>query len=93
MAKYEIEYSKTTIHYTKEKLENVSSKYGIYDLEDDRDYLCVAVKHFCATHFMYDNAAHLDQYDAETRGRKIQEWKYQPNGNFKGWIYARTIED
>ena len=51
-----------------------------------------AVMHFCATHFMYGNAAHLDQYDAETRGDKWQEWKYQPNGNFKGWISA-SVKD
>ena len=90
--KYKVEYKNSKAIYTADKLENVAHGYGIYELEDDHDYLCVAVKHFCATHFMYGNAAHLEQYDAETRGDKWQEWKYQPNGNFKGWISARVTD-
>jgi hypothetical protein len=35
---------------------------------------------------MYGGSAHLKQYDAERRGGKLQEWDYQPNGTFKGWI-------
>lgn len=92
--KYEVEYGRITVHYTQEKLQSVLSEYRLYEYElNDHDYLEAAVKHFCATHFMWRGAAHMKQYDAETRGRKLQEWEYQPNGKFKGWIYARVIEE
>lgn len=94
MKKYEIEYKNIKIAYTAEKLENAAKELSIewYEMQDNHDYLVIAVKWFCHTHFMYGNAAHLEQYDAETRGHKVQEWKYQPNGTFKGWICARLTE-
>ena len=90
--KYKVEYKNSKATYTADKLENVAHEYGIYELENDNDYMQAAVMYFCATHFMYGNAAHLDQYDAESRGDKWQEWKYQPNGNFKGWISASVTD-
>ena len=90
MKKYQVEYKKLVLHYTAEKLAEVARDYGVYDIQDDHDFLHVAVKHFCFTHFMYGNAAHLDTYDAKTRGCLFQDWQYQPNGTFKGWISAKV---
>ena len=95
MKKYQVEYGKSKVSYTAEKLEEAAKELGIewYEMQDDHDYLTAAVKWFCHTHFMFASGAHLKQYDAETRGQKLQEWEYQPNGTFKGWIYARVIEE
>ena len=91
--KYQVEYKNIKVAYTPEALEKAAAGDLVLDApDDDNDYLRTAVFHFCHTHFMYCNAAHLDQYDAETRGRRLQEWEYQPNGTFRGRIYARVIE-
>lgn len=91
--KYEVEYKNIKVAYTPETLEKAAAGDLVLDApENDHDYLRTAVFYFCHTHFMHPGAAHLKQYDAETRGRKLQEWEYQPNGAFKGWIYARMIE-
>jgi hypothetical protein len=90
--KYQVEYGKSKLSYTAETLEQHTYEHGVEIMEDDNDYLTAAVKWFCYTHFMYGASAHLNQWDAETRGRRLQEWEYQPNGAFKGWIYARVIE-
>lgn len=92
MKKYQVEYGKSKLSYTAATLEQHTYEHGVEIMEDDNDYLTAAVKWFCYTHFMYGGSANLKQYDAETRGRKLQEWEYQPNGRFKGWIYARVIE-
>ena len=90
---FEVEYKKSKVSYTAETLEKAAAGDLVLDApDDDHDYLRTAVFYFCHTHFMHPGAAHLKQYDAETRGRKLQEWEYQPNGTFKGWIYARVIE-
>ncbi len=86
--KYVVEYKKSKVGYDAAALEKVAREYGVYELNSDHDYLTAAVMHFCATHFMCGAAAHLHQYDADTRGDKWQVWQYQPNGCFKGWIYA-----
>jgi hypothetical protein len=88
---FEVEYKKSKVSYTAETLEKHTFEHGIPVLEDDHDYLAAAVRWFCHTHFMYAGGAHLKQYDAETRGRKFQEWEYRPNGNFKGLICARVL--
>lgn len=88
--KIEVEYKNCKVTYTLKKLEAVANDCGVYDyLEDEYDYMVTAVKYFCYTHFMYFNAAHLDSYDADTRGRTWQEYNYTPNGTFKGTINAR----
>lgn len=96
MKKYTIEYGKSKASYTAAKLESVAREYGHYELEHgarDHDYLACAVDLFCATHFMWGGAAHLDSCDAQTRGDLFQDYQYQPNGAFRGWIHAITTED
>ena len=88
--KIEVEYKNCKVTYTLEKLEEVARNYGVYDLEDTHDYMVAAVKHFCYTHFMSENSAHLACYDADTHGRTWQEYNYTPNGTFKGKINARV---
>lgn len=85
--KYRVEYGKCSVHYTAESLESVAREYGFYDIRE-YDYLTIAVVHFCAKHFMWAGNAHRKFVDAETRGCLTQNWIYQPNGVFRGWINA-----
>ena len=86
MKKYKVEYGKCKVSYGEDTLRKVAARYGVYDVQDARDCMAVAVRHFCETHFMYAFSARLDGIDAATRGCLWQSWQYQPNGTFKGWI-------
>ena len=88
MKKYVVEFKRSKVSYTAEKLESVARDHGYYGELRDSDRLAIAVKHFCCTHFMWEGAAHCESVDAETRGDLTQNWQYQPDGRFGGWINA-----
>ena len=85
---YRIEYKKSKARYTRGQLVAVARDCGLYDMEDDHDFLVCAMRHYCRTHFMAWGGARLDCYDADTRGCLWQEWLYQPDGAFRGRIHA-----
>lgn len=93
MKKYAVECKNDKVSYTAEKLESVAARYGHYGDLRDGDYLAVAVELYCDTHFMWEGAAHLDSYDAETHGDRTRAYEYAPDGRFAGWIYATTEEE
>jgi len=91
--RYQIEYGKCRCTYSAERLRQFAKREG-YEIPDNAyDYLSMAIKLFCWNHFMWSANAHLNSYDAATRGRELQEWQYQPQGCRGGWIYARTVEE
>ena len=96
--RYLVSYGKCQCSYTPTSLEKWAwvNGYGPVYLDkcggaDDSALLATAVRFFCDRHFMFPGSAHLDCYDAETRGRQIQNWRYEPDGRFLGWIHAQVM--